>query len=56
MKQAVIVPTFRRKEDDEAVKILENVFRGQTIATVDSSEIAREGGILNCISWNIQST
>ena len=56
MKQAIIVPTFRREEDDEAVKILENVFRGQTITTVDSSEIAREGGILNCISWNIQSS
>ncbi len=56
MKQAIIVPTFQRAEDEEAMKVLENVFRGQTIATVDSNEIAREGGILNCISWNIQSS
>jgi len=56
MKQAVIIPTFNRKEDDEAVKILEQVFIGQKIATLDSSEIAKEGGILNCISWNIQTT
>ena len=56
MKQAVIVPTFKRKEDEKAVNILEQVFKGQTIATVDSNEIAIEGGILNCITWNIQTT
>ena len=56
MKQAVIVPTFKRKEDEKAVRILEQVFKGQTIATVDSNEIAIEGGILNCITWNIQTT
>jgi hypothetical protein len=26
-----------------------------TIATIDSTEIANEGGIMNCISWNILS-
>ncbi|MFA9392551.1 MAG: agmatine deiminase family protein [Prolixibacteraceae bacterium] len=56
MKQAVIVPTFKRKEDEKAIKILEQVFKGQTIATIDSNEIAIEGGILNCITWNIQTT
>ena len=53
MKQAVIVPTFKTKFDDKAVKVLEQVFKGQTIATVDSNELADEGGILNCITWNI---
>ena len=56
MKQAVIIPTFKQKEDDEAVRILEQVFKNQTILTVDSNEIAIEGGILNCISWNIKTT
>ncbi len=55
MKQAVIVPTFKTKFDDKAVKVLEQVFKGQTIATVDSNELADEGGILNCITWNIQT-
>ena len=53
MSQAVIVPTFKSKEDDEAVRILEQVFKGQRIETVDSNEVAREGGILNCVTWNI---
>lgn len=53
MKQAVIVPTFKTRFDDKAVKVLEKVFRGQTIVTVDSNELADEGGVLNCITWNI---
>jgi|ERR1051326_6075508 agmatine deiminase len=55
MEQAIIVPTFNRKEDEKAVKILESVFKGQTIATIDSNEIAKGGGILNCITWNIKT-
>lgn len=53
MKQAVIVPIFKTKVDDKAVKVFEQVFKGQTITTVDSNELADEGGILNCITWNI---
>jgi agmatine deiminase len=55
MKQAVIMPTFKSKFDDKAYKILKEVFRGQAIETVDSNEIAREGGVLNCITWNIKT-
>lgn len=54
MQQAIIVPTFKTKHDEQAIKVLEKVFKGQTIATVESNDLADEGGILNCISWNIQ--
>ncbi len=53
MEQAVIIPTFNTKFDDKAVKILEQVFKAQTITTIESNELADEGGILNCITWNI---
>lgn len=53
MRQATIIPTFKTKHDDKAVQIIEQAFKGQTIATVDSNELADEGGILNCITWNI---
>lgn len=53
MKQAVIVPTFKTKYDDKAIKVFEDVFKEQTIKTVESNELADEGGILNCITWNI---
>lgn len=53
MENTVIVPTFGIMEDDKAVKQIETIFAGQTIATIDSNEVANEGGILNCITWNI---
>jgi len=53
MENTVIVPTFGIEEDDKAIKQFEILFPGQTIATIDSNEIANDGGILNCITWNI---
>lgn len=53
VKDHVIIPTFGMKEDDAVVKQFEEIFKGQTISTIDSNEIAEEGGVLNCITWNI---
>lgn len=53
MENTVIVPTFGIKEDDLAVKQIETIFAGQTVTTVESNGIANDGGILNCITWNI---
>ena len=53
MENIVIIPTFGIKEDKEAVKQLETIFAGQKTATIDGNEIANDGGILNCITWNI---
>lgn len=54
MEKTVIVPTFGITEDDEAVKQLTNIFSGYNIVTVESNEIANDGGVLNCITWNIR--
>ena len=53
MENTVIIPTFGIKEDNMTVKQFEKIFAGQNITTIDSNEIANEGGILNCITWNI---
>lgn len=53
MNQAVIVPVFNQATDDKSVRILENIFKGRRVVTIDCNEIASEGGVLNCISWNI---
>ena len=54
MENLIIVPTFGLKEDDQAVRRFEDLFPKQTIATVESREIAEHGGVLNCITWNIK--
>ncbi len=54
MNNIVIMPTFNNpKEDEEARETLEGIFGN--VATVESNEISKAGGILNCISWNIKS-
>lgn len=55
MANAIIIPTFDIKEDDIAVRQLETIFAGQNIQTIESNEIAYDGGILNCITWNIKT-
>jgi agmatine deiminase len=56
MQNTVIIPTFGIKEDEVAVRQFEQLFSGQKIATIDSNEVADNGGILNCITWNIWTT
>lgn len=54
MDNLIILPTFGLKVDDEVIRQFEDLFAGQRIETVDSNEIANDGGVLNCITWNIR--
>ena len=54
MKQAIFVPIFKRNSDDIALRILEKVFKGENIVPIESNEVAKEGGILNCVTWNVK--
>lgn len=54
MEGLVIVPIFDIKEDETVVNLLESVFTSSKVVTIDATEVAREGGVLNCISWNIK--
>lgn len=56
MKQAVVIPIFGIAEDEKAVRKFEELFSGHNIKTIYSKDVANEGGVLNCISWNILKT
>jgi agmatine/peptidylarginine deiminase len=49
----VIVPVFGLKGDEKVAGTVEEVLRGNRILTINANEIAKDGGVLNCISWNI---
>lgn len=53
MEKVVIIPAFNSRYDDEVVRLFEKIFYGQKVIPILANEIAKEGGILNCISWNI---
>ncbi|MDD4554583.1 MAG: agmatine deiminase family protein [Bacteroidales bacterium] len=48
--QVLIVPNFRCKEDDQAMRILEECFPGRTIIGIDSVELIWGLGSFHCLS------
>jgi agmatine deiminase len=49
----VIVPQFNVKEDQKAVEIISQYFKGRKIIGIDCSEVICGGGTLHCISQQI---
>lgn len=52
MENFILLPTFNKREDEIAFRQFEQLFPGQTIETIDSRQISKDGGVLNCITWN----
>lgn len=55
MKNIIFYPIFGLAEDIKVKKLLNKLFPKNKIIPVESREIAQQGGVLNCISWNILS-
>ncbi len=48
----ILLPVFKLTEDELAIKKLENVFPNKEICSIDCNDLAKEGGLLHCISWD----
>jgi agmatine deiminase len=53
MKKFIFLPQFGLKEDKIALQTFKDIFKTKTIIPVNCKDIAKDGGVLNCISWNI---
>lgn len=53
MKSLIVLPMFDLPEDDVALRLFEQLFPGATVRTINANQIAKDGGVLNCITWNI---
>jgi len=51
--KVVIYPVFGLGEDILAKKAFSRCFGASNIIPIRSNEIAKEGGVLHCVSWNI---
>ena len=54
MQDVIIFPIFNQQEDDEAEKKIGQIFKSHKIISLKCNEIAKKGGVLNCITWNIK--
>lgn len=52
MKDLILIPAYGTKKDEEVLEIYSDVFKGKRVENIDCNEIAKEGGVLNCITWN----
>lgn len=51
-EQTIFLPIFDVDMDNEAIDTAKNIFN-KTIVPVNINEIAEQGGVLNCISWEL---
>lgn len=47
------VPIYYSREDENMIAQFKNIFPDTKITTIVSNDIIKEGGVLNCITWNI---
>jgi agmatine deiminase len=52
IQDQIFFPVFGLKEDEIALSIIQEAFPSCQIIPIQATEIARSGGLLNCISWN----
>lgn len=50
IEKTLFLPVFNADTDNEAIETAKNIFN-KTIVPVNINEIAVDGGVLNCISW-----
>jgi agmatine deiminase len=54
-RNAVYLPVFGLREDDQAIAAAERLFAPKPVVAIAANAVARHGGVLNCISWNFTS-
>jgi agmatine deiminase len=50
----VVMPVYGIPQDDAAIRKMETFLPGTDVVPLPSSELAREGGVGNCVSWTIR--
>ena len=51
LNNLIVIPVFGHEKDAEAVDVIRKAFPNKQIETIDYSDVALEGGLLNCTTW-----
>jgi len=51
MKDIIIIPTFGLPEDAMVLEQVQGLYPGISVRQIDCRELAKEGGVLNCVTW-----
>ncbi len=55
MKGLLVFSFFGLADDWTGLDLFNKVYEDEKIVAIDCNEIAQQGGVLNCISWNIKT-
>jgi agmatine deiminase len=50
----ILFPQFDLPEDEEALQTARRIFNGYEVIPVPARELAIDGGVLNCVTWNVR--
>lgn len=53
MDEHIFLPVFGLEQDRTAIDKFKTLFPNHKVIPILSNELAKDGGVLNCISWNI---
>lgn len=51
--RVVVVPSYGLPEDKEVQRAIRRWFPGSAVRSVDCSDLSFEGGVLNCVTWDV---
>jgi agmatine/peptidylarginine deiminase len=51
LEENIFLPVFKLKSDEQAFQCLQEIFPHKRIHPIPCNELARGGGLLNCITW-----
>ena len=51
---AIFLPAYGRREDDQATRILERAMPGRDIIPIRCNKLAEKGGVIHCVTWSPQ--
>jgi agmatine deiminase len=49
--RVVVVPVYGVPTDEVVLGKIEELFAGVSVVPIPCTELAREGGVLNCVTW-----
>ncbi|MFN6947281.1 MAG: agmatine deiminase family protein [Cytophagaceae bacterium] len=54
MANYILLPVFDLPSDDLTVKQFQELYKDITVRTIHAREISKDGGVLNCCTWNVR--
>jgi agmatine deiminase len=49
----ILFPQFNLPEDEAALKTAREIFSGDKVIPIPCKDLAMDGGVLNCVTWNV---